>query len=105
MDGQKRAQVTDMNDMDDMDGLFGRLRDLPLDPRLSAIDGAVIEGMARAQRPALSRGGVALVVLLSLGLGLGGTLVPAGPSSAAPVSGLVGPGPLAPSTLLGTADD
>jgi hypothetical protein len=91
--------------MDDIDGLLGRLRDLPIDPRLSAIDDAVLDGVAKARRPALSGSGLALVALASLTIGLGGTLVPAGARTAGPQSALVAPGPLAPSTLLGTPDD
>ena len=91
--------------MDDIDGLFGALRALPLDPRLSAIDDAVLDGMAKVRHPVLSHGGLALIVLSSLTIGVGGTLVPAGVTAAGPRSALVAPGPLAPSTLLGTPDE
>lgn len=91
--------------MDDFDGLLGRLRDLPLDPRLSAIDAAIFDGIAHAQRPALSAGGLAAVALMSLSLGLAGTLFPASSSTAAPISALGAPSALAPSALLGTGDE
>lgn len=94
-----------MNHIDDIDSLFGRLRALPVDPRLSSIDGTVLDGIAQAQRPMLTRGGLALVAITSLSLGLGGSLVPASRTPAAPVSALVSPGPLAPSTLLGAANE
>lgn len=90
--------------MEDIDALLGQIRQLPLDPRLSTIDAAVMDGLGRAQGPALSGGVLAGVALFSLGTGLAGTLVPAS-ASALPVSPLTAPGPLAPSTLLGTANE
>lgn len=91
--------------MDDIDSLLGRLRELPLDPRLPGIDAAVFNGIADAQRPMLSSKGLALVALLSMSTGLAGTLVPAHASTPVPISSLVAPGPLAPSTLLGAANE
>ncbi len=91
--------------MDDIDGLMRRLRELPLDPRLSTIDSAIFDGIERAQRPALSGGGLTMVALASLSLGLAGTLVPASSSTAAPISVLGSPSALAPSTLLGAGDE
>lgn len=91
--------------MDDIDGVLGRLRDLPLDPRLSTIDTAIFNGIAHAPRPALSRGGLALMMMLSLSLGLAGTFVPASSSTVAPISALGAPSALAPSSLLGAGDE
>jgi len=91
--------------MDDIDGLLGQLRNLPLDARLADIDSAVLDGVTQARRPALSGGGLAMVALVSLGTGLAGTFVPSSASVAAPVSALTAPGPLAPSTLLGAANE
>lgn len=94
-----------MTGQEDIDDLLGRLRDMPLDPRLGMLDSTVFESIDRARAPAVSRAGIAIIALVSLGLGLGGTLVPATSSSAAAVTDLLSPGPLAPSSLLGGSNE
>ncbi len=88
--------------MTDIDTLLSQMRDLPLDPRLASIDSAVFEGIARSAQPRVSTGAMALVVALSLGIGVAGSLVPAEPARAASVFPLGAPAALAPSTLLGS---
>ena len=87
--------------MDDIDSLLSRMRDVPLDPRLAAIDDAVLAGLAQRSQSSLSTTAVALVAVLSLGIGLAGSLAPAAPAQAATAFPLGAPVALAPSTLLG----
>jgi hypothetical protein len=87
--------------MDNIDSLLGRMRDLPLDPRLDAIDSVVFEGLARQAGSHVSSSAMAMVAVLSLGIGLAGSLAPAEPAHAATVFPLGAPAALAPSTLLG----
>ncbi len=86
--------------MEDIDSLLARIRHLPLDPRLDAIDGAVFDGIARRAKPQVSTTAMAIVAVVSLGIGLAGSLAPAEPERAATVFPLGAPGALAPSTLL-----
>lgn len=89
--------------MDDIDATLLRLRDLPLDPRLAAIDGAVLEGLAASKAQArMSTAGLAVVTGLSLMVGLVGSLIPSAaprPASDA-ITPLVAASALAPSELL-----
>lgn len=87
--------------MDNIDNLFARMRDLPLDPRLDAIDSAVFDGLSHRGAAHVSTPAMAMVVALSLVIGLAGSLAPAEPVQAATVFPLGAPGALAPSTLLG----
>lgn len=87
--------------MQDIDSLLARMRDLPLDPRLDAIDGAVFDGLARLGQSHVSTSAMATVAMLSLGIGIVGSLAPAEPVHAAAVFPLGAPAALAPSTLLG----
>lgn len=86
--------------MDDIDTLFARMRDLPPDPRLDLIDGAVFDGVARARQGAVSSSAMAMVAVLSLAIGVAGSLAPARPVQAATIFPLGAPPALAPSTLL-----
>jgi hypothetical protein len=87
--------------MDDIDNLFSRIRDLPLDPRLDAIDDAVQEALARRARSRVSVSAIAMVAMISLGVGVVGAIAPARQARAATVFPLGAPPALAPSTLLG----
>jgi hypothetical protein len=87
--------------MDDIDSVLARMRDVPLDPRLATIDDAVLAGLAHPSQSPLSIAAVALVAVLSLGVGLVGSMAPAAPVQAATVFPLGAPAALAPSTLLG----
>ena len=87
--------------MNEIDNLLARIRDLPLDPRLDAIDGAVFDGLARRAAAQVSTSAMAMVAALSRGIGLVGSLTPAEPVQAATVFPLGAPAALAPSTLLG----
>ncbi len=86
--------------MQDIDTLLSRMKDLPLDPRLDAIDGTVLDGLARRVHSQVSLQAVALVALFSLGIGLAGSMVPSQPVRAATIFPLGAPPALAPSTLL-----
>lgn len=90
--------------MDDLDTILSRMKALPLDPRVNAIDDAVLAGLAQHTHSHVSLRAMALVAMISLGVGLAGSLVPAGPVHAATVFPLGTPGALAPSTLLGTGE-
>jgi len=87
--------------MDNIDNLLARMRDLPLDPRLDAIDGAVFDGLARRAAAHVSTPAMAMVAALSLVIGLAGSLTPAEPVQATTIFPLGAPAALAPSTLLG----
>lgn len=87
--------------MDHIDSLLARMRDLPLDPRLDAIDGAVFDGLAHGTDAHVSTSAIALVAAVSLGIGLAGSLAPAEPVHATTAFPLGAPPALAPSTLLG----
>jgi len=93
-----------MNDpaMNDIDALITRIRDLPVDPRIEGIDDAVIVGLARRLQSQVSIRAVAVVTLVSLGVGIAGSVFPAQPVQAASLFPLGAPAALAPSTLLGT---
>jgi len=88
--------------MDDLDTLLSQMKDLPIDPRLGRIDDAVFAGIARRADSQVSARAMALVAVLSLGVGIAGSVVPAQPVRAATVFPLGAPPALAPSTLLGT---
>lgn len=87
--------------MDDIDTLLSRIRDLPLDPRLGAIDDAVLNGLALRAHPPVSIRAMALVAVLSLTIGLAGSIMPSHPVRAATAFPLGTPAALAPSTILG----
>lgn len=87
--------------MDDIDTLLARMRHLPLDPRLGAIDEAVLDGLAARTQARVSTSAMAMVAAFSLGIGLLGSLAPAEPVHAATIFPFGAPAALAPSTLLG----
>jgi len=84
--------------MDNLDDLLGRLRDLPADPRLMAMDGAVMNGLsARLERRVTARS-AALAGMVALALGMAASVAPGVPAQAAAPFG--SPPALAPSSLL-----
>ena len=84
--------------MNDLDELLGRLRDMPVDPRLTAIDGVVMNGLnARLERRTTVRS-AALAGLAALALGMAASVAPGVPAQAAAPFG--SPPALAPSSLL-----
>ena len=92
--------------MTDVDNALARLRNLPVDPRLSMIDTAVLDGLHRelamSGRP--SAGLFAAAAAVALVTGILGSAIPGEPASAAPIAFPLGaPAALAPSTLLTVA--
>ncbi len=92
--------------MTDLESTLARLRDLPLDPRLSMIDAAVLDGLHRelamGNRP--SAGLFAAAAAVALVTGMLGSAIPGEPARAAPSAFPLGaPAALAPSTLLTVA--
>lgn len=89
--------------MRDIDGTLARFRNLPVDPRLSMIDAAVLDGLHRelAMRNRPSSGLFATAAAVALITGVLGSAVPGEPARAAPNPFPLGaPVALAPSTLL-----
>ena len=84
--------------MDDLDELLGRLRDLPVDPRLTAMDGAVMIGLNAHRERSTTLRSAALAGLVALTLGMAASVVPGVPAQAAAPFGV--PSALAPSSLL-----
>ncbi|MEO5707710.1 MAG: hypothetical protein ABIT10_06700 [Alteraurantiacibacter sp.] len=92
--------------MHDIDGTLARLRNLPVDPRLAAMDEAVLNGLNRelAWRNRPSGGLYATAAAVALVTGVLGSAVPGGSATTAtnpfPLGAAVA---LAPSTLLAAA--
>ena len=84
--------------MDDLDKLLERFRDLPVDPRLTAIDGAVMIGLSAHRERSTTLRSAALAGLVALTLGMAASLAPGVPAQAAAPFGA--PPALAPSSLL-----
>lgn len=92
--------------MTDIDSTLARLRDLPVDPRLSTIDVAVLEGLNRQLAAGGQQSGGLFVAaaVVALVTGILGSAIPGTPASAAPNPFPLGaPAALAPSTLLASA--
>ena len=87
--------------MDHLDTLLAGMKGLPVDPRLAGIDGAVLRGIASRQQARNQLRAMAIVALVSLGVGVAGSVVPSEPVRAATVFPLGAPAALAPSSLLG----
>lgn len=87
--------------MTKIDRLLAQIGALPLDPRLAAIEGAVLAGLAQAHRPAVPQTAYGAIAGLGLVAGiLASTLSPTVSRHANPYPVGV-PGALVPSTLLG----
>jgi len=93
-------ELQDLPAMDDFDTLFARLRELPVDPRLGEIDDAVLVGVASRHQARTQMRAMAIVALVSLSVGVLGSVVPTEPVRAATVFPLGAPAALAPSSLL-----
>jgi hypothetical protein len=95
---------TGMNGLDEM---LEELRAAPLPSRLMAIDDAVLLQLAerRAGATPLSSGMVGLAVVVALGMGVAGAVIPGTRAEAAPsLSPFGAPVHLMPSTLLDSAE-
>ena len=86
--------------MTDIDHLLVQIGELPLDPRLSGIDGAVFAGLAEATRPAVPRAAFGAIAGFALVAGIMASALPGAPGHHADLTPLGIPGALAPSTLL-----
>jgi len=86
--------------MTDIDQLLARIGALPLDPRLSGIDGAVFAGLAEATRPAVSRAAFGAIAGFAMAAGIVAATYPHAPSRPADLYLIGIPGALVPSTLL-----
>lgn len=93
--------------MTDIESALARLRDLPVDPRLSMIDAAVLDGLQRqlAAGGRQSGGLFATAAAVALVTGILGSAIPGTPANAASNPFPLGaPAALAPSTLLTSAE-
>jgi hypothetical protein len=89
--------------MTDIDHLLASLGQMPLDPRLGAIDDAVMDGLYAARQPVVSNMGLGAVVAMAMVVGAMAAVLPAKPAEASPVMPFGVPQDLAPSALLGDA--
>lgn len=92
--------------MTNLDGMLQRLSDLPTDPRLAAIDDAVIDALARRRTHGAPLPGSVFAIAAGVALSVGvlGSALPVSESRAATISPLGASPALAPSTLLGTEE-
>jgi hypothetical protein len=88
--------------MTDIDHLLTQIGELPLDPRLAAIDGAVFAGLAQAARPAVTRAALGAIAGVAMIAGVLASAFPQAPRNHADLTPLGMPAALAPSTLLAT---
>jgi len=87
--------------MTDVDQLLAQIGELPLDPRLAGIDGAVFAGLAEAAKPAVPRAAFGAITGFAMVAGILASSFPDTPSARADLYPLGTPVALAPSTLLG----
>ena len=89
--------------MNDIDDTLTRLAAAPVHDRLSAIEDAVLAGLAlqRSQIPTSALGFAAASALI---VGVAGAALPSGRAEAAPFAPFGAPPALAPSTLLGSSE-
>ncbi|MCP3731497.1 hypothetical protein M9978_13795 [Sphingomonas sp. MG17] len=85
--------------MTDLDQMLDAVRTMPTDVRLEQLDDAVLRGVAVRRDRIAARRSLALAGLLAIGVGWAGSIVPAAPAQASPVS--IGMSDYAPSRLLG----
>ena len=92
--------------MMDVDAALSRLRELPVDPRLEAIDGAVIDALAYQRRHGAPLSGAVFGIAagVALSVGLLGSAIPGGETGGESIAPFGAPPALAPSTLLGTSE-
>src|SRR3546814_17596342 len=94
------------SEMMDIDAALRRLRELPADPRLEQIDGAVMEAIVFQRRHGtpLSSTAFGVAAVFALSIGLLGAVIPAHETRAPSIAPPGAPPALAPPTLLGAAD-
>src|SRR3546814_13398932 len=94
------------SEMMDIDAALRRLRELPADPRLEQIDGAVMEAIVFQRRHGtpLSSTAFGVSAVFALSIGLLGSVIPANATSAPPIALSGAPPALAPSPLPGASD-
>ncbi|WOF44967.1 hypothetical protein KNJ79_08860 [Sphingopyxis indica] len=92
--------------MTDVEAALARLRDLPVHPGLSAIDGSVLAALAvrPAIRSTISGAMFGFAATVALTLGFASALLPSAPVGAADIAPFGAPPALAPSTLLGASE-
>jgi len=86
--------------MTEIDRLLAQIGDLPLDPRLDGIDGAVFAGLAEATAPLVPRAAWGAVAGIAVLAGMLATALPGPRHEPVAASPLGMPTALAPSTLL-----
>lgn len=87
--------------MTDLDALLARLRDEPPPQALAAIDGTVLDELARLRAmPVIGASALSLAAALAMAFGVFSTVVRGQSAAAAPLSPLGGASALAPSSLL-----
>src|SRR3546814_7831957 len=88
------------SEMMDIDAALRRLRELPADPRLEQIDGAVMEAIVFQRRHGtpLSSTAFGVAAVFALSIGLLGSVIPAHETRAPSIAPLGAPPALAPST-------
>ena len=86
--------------MTDIDQLLAQIGSLPLDPRLSGIDGAVFTGLTEATRPAVPRAAFGVIAGLAMVAGVVASTFPNAPGHRADLYPFGMTAALAPSTLL-----
>lgn len=94
------------SEMMDIDAALRRLRELPVDPRLEQIDGAVMEAVAFQRRHGapLSSTAFGVAAVFALSIGLFGSVIPTHETRAPSIAPLGAPPALAPSALLGASE-
>lgn len=93
-------------EMMDIDAALRRLRELPVDPRLEQIDGAVMEAVVFQRRYGVPLPSTAfgIAAVFALSIGLFGSVIPTHETRTTSIAPLGAPPALAPSTLLGASE-
>lgn len=86
--------------MSEIDDILVRLGEVDDDPRLQAMDGAVLAGLAAHRANLSARRGLALSGVAALGIGLASSIALPPSAQAEPASSLLGAPSSAPSNLL-----
>lgn len=92
--------------MTDIDAALARLREMPLHPRLAAIDASVLDQLAAGAAGSRPVPGAVfgLAALLALTIGMASSAVPGTPARAAQLAPFGTSPALMPSTLLSSAE-
>ena len=101
-DGDRGGSLTMM----DLDRALARIRELPADPRLDAIDSAVLSAIDMQRSAGLPSTGTLLGVAagLALTIGLATSAIPGHDTPGSSLAPFGAPPALAPSTLLGSSE-